>query len=591
MLLRFRSRDGMFRVQIEANDDAALLVQMIQEQLKFVPIGAVTISTHPSGNPGQLLTTLKGRKISTMGLKYACNLTRFRVDVRHGDLFFLIYSEVQGEEHHPEFDHTLPLPNVQLLKSHISIEQDAVDDFLEKQDGKIPRGRDHRMCKHNEKGMCDHCIPFEPFDQKYLDDQKIKHMSFHAYLKMLNTHTNKYASGTSFIPPLSEMDFKVKKNCPSGHPPWPEGICSKCQPGAITMQSQTFRMVDHVEISAPSIIDRFIDTWRKSAHQRFGFLYGRYEPYDKVPLGIKAVVETIYEPPQRNETDGLQIHLPWENENAIDSIAQSCGLTKVGMIWSDLTDAGDSKVVCKRHIDSYFLSSLEAVFSAKMQNSHKNVSRMSETGYFGSKFVSVVISGNLEGGIEMSAYQISNTGMAMVEADIIEPSTDPSQLLVCPEEDDRYIPEVFYRRRNKYNVQVQENARPAFPVDYILASLTHGFPSEPKAMFVTDFPIENRETFGESQELSHVAKTLGVRSGAITEEIIKRISDFHFLVFIKGMGILEKSEEEALGRVVQSKKIEDYELLRHSTGWENLVLVIRESSMFSTQSLVLNYPA
>ncbi len=423
-------------------------------------------------------------------------------------------------------------------------------------------------------------LPVAPWDAEYQKNHKIKHLSFHSHVKHINDSTNKNAA-SSYVNPLSEPNFKVKKNCPSGHKSWPNGICSKCQPSAITLQRQEFRMVDHVEFADSSLVNNFLDSWRSTGYQRLGYLYGRYESYEEVPLGIKAVVEVIYEPAQNGESYGLTLNLEKENEeeiNKVDEIAKKFGLRKIGIIFTDLIDSGkgDGSVICKRHKDSYFLTSIEAIFAAKLQCQHPNVSKWSDNNRFSSKFVTCVVSGNIKGEIDIASYQVSTEAEAMVKADLVVPSTHASMVMIQKACKTRYVPDIFYTRVNEYGITVKKSAEGSFPVEYFLVTLTHGFPSEPKPLFKNiskPFVIENRQAIGSSQDISSIAKHFKVDS---LPEILTRLSDFHLLTYLHSLGILKAEEEQLAYSVAAGQNEEEAQELFETPGWKTLVTILSD---------------
>ncbi|EGO02804.1 hypothetical protein SERLA73DRAFT_119835 [Serpula lacrymans var. lacrymans S7.3] len=593
MLVRIRSKDGNFRFELSPTSSISELVNKILETTVDADPSTLTISNQPRGNETKV-SGLRGRSLEALGLK-------------HGDLVFVSYqaraapstSVEQGDvDGQPSTVKSVTTKNV-----WDAVQEDAVDSYWRSKDGKIPRGRDSRFCKHGANGMCDYCMPLEPYDSAHHTEHSIKHLSYHAYLRKIAPTSS--SDSASLLPPLAPLTYKVKVPCPSqGHAPWPAGICTACQPSAITLQPQPFRMVDHLEIASTDIIDRFLQAWRATGLQRFGWLIGRYEAYDKVPMGIKAVVEAIYEPPQEGELDGLSLGVPWEGEPRIRELVKSASvpLTIVGYIFTDLdpTVEDRTKNVYKRHSQSYFLSSLETIFAATIQNANPTPSKSSPTGSFASRLVTAVLTATEDGQVDVAAYQVSEQACAMVDADMIEASVDPG--IVRVKEDDqnkdsaRYVPDVFYRYKNEYGLEVKKSAKPCFPVEYLLVNVTHGFPQNPSPLFRSaKFAIENRPGL-EDQRVESVLSALAKigapdihdsrhsanDDGQKRFELARWLSDMHLVSFLGTTQLISESDMNILIRTVTSPTLlEDttsLDALLATDGWQTLMTFTRESA-------------
>lgn len=81
------------------------------------------------------------------------------------------------------------------------------------------------------------------------------------------------------------------------------------------------------------------------------------------------------------------------------------------------------------------------------------------------------IQGNVEGGIDVSSFQVTDTAQHFVKSGIIEACLDPTVVRVKEAGTGEYVPEVSYKSMNEYKVAVQQVAKPTFPVDYLIVSV------------------------------------------------------------------------------------------------------------------------
>ncbi|CAH2105964.1 unnamed protein product [Euphydryas editha] len=463
MTLRVQSSEGTTRVDVLDTDSTSRLFERIYETLHLNTFG---FALYKDRARKEEIASSKSRQLRDYGLQ-------------HGDMIYLTSvngtvlfdqpstsSAVVTNKPHAEQSEPGPSsvePSNTVTKSNMP-EEDEVDLELYRLPGTIQRQRDEKLCRHNSKGCCVHCSPLEPWDEGYLKEHNIKHMSFHSYLR-------KMTSG-KFIT-LDELSCKIKPGCKE-HPPWPRGICSSCQPGAVTLNRQPYRHVDNVLLEHAAPVDRFLAYWRATGHQRVGLLYGRYERHPDVPLGIRARVAAIYEPAQAGARDWVPLAAD-ERGALAAALAARLGLRAVGWLFTDLLplDLASGTVKCLRGVDTHFLSAQECIMAGHFQNQHPSACRHASSGYFGSKFVTVCVTGDSQNQIHLEGYQVSEQCAALVRDDILLPTRDAPELGYIRDcGPQQYVPDVYYKTLSVRVVIAQkyENQIKYQPFDYFLVS-------------------------------------------------------------------------------------------------------------------------
>ncbi|XP_043651348.1 nuclear protein localization protein 4 homolog isoform X1 [Drosophila teissieri] len=521
-LIRVQSAEGIKRIEISPKSNLKQLYDSVQNALKVDGFGLF--------KERNFLTELQTSGSQLVG-----------TSLKHGDMVFL--KQMAGTSSRrtsttvldSQAFKTSTVSNPNSGRPSINVVEDDVDQALSKADGTIKRERDTKLCHHNANGRCVHCSALEPYDESYLKEHNIKHLSFHSYIRK---QTSGMDHGKYFV--FDDINCRIKPGCRE-HPPWPKGICSKCQPSAITLNRQTYRHVDNVMFENTKIVERFLNYWRTTGHQRMGYLYGTYEQHNDVPLGIRAKVAAIYEPPQESTRDSINIQ-PDEFADDVDAVASALGLKKIGWIFTDLIteDASIGTVKQIRGIESHFITAQECITAGELQNRHPNPCKYASNGVFGSKFVTICVTGDKTKQVHMEGYAVSAQCMALVRDNCLIPTKDAPELGYVRESTDKqYVPDVFYKEKDQYGNEVQRLARP-LPVEYLLVDVPASTPLQPIYTFTEydkrqPFPIENRYLDGHLQDFNALSCYLSAWG---EEEFLEAISDFHLLVYLYKMDML-----------------------------------------------------
>jgi len=553
--------EGQKRVQISGTGKADELYKKVFEAFDMKSMEFTLFKDQKKQQP---VDNSRFKSITSIGLK-------------HGDRLFLSPKAKGGEV----FKADTAGPSTKTTENGFKVPsiviEDEVDRILQKQSGKIERGKDPLQTKNwSANSSSVHDLPLDPFDENYLKEKQIKFLSFHSYLRKISGGASK-----GKFTPLRNLSCKVIHTSRCSHQPYPQGICSKCQPSAVTLNRQPWRHCDAVVFENPKIVERFLQFWYESGAQRAGWLYGRYEVYPEVPLGIKAVVCAIYEPPQESSKDHIKL-LPDPQEESVEEVARNLGLVKVGWIFTDLVPLPNQKVKNYRGMDTHFLSAEEIITAADLQNKTPNPCRLTDEGVFGSKFVTICLTGNKENEIHMEGYQISNQCMALVRDNILVPTKDAPELAYIRESTDtNYVPDVFFMQKDKYGNEVKKLGRP-LPVEYLLIDVPVSTPKEPMFTFPIPkerkpFPVENRLLESSLQDFNSFARYLTQFRSA---EFFDSIADLHVLIFLANLDIIPI--REFMGPLLDAVKMGDREAARewsYLDPWSNLQAVVQASTM------------
>jgi len=478
MIIRIQSPDGMSRVNI---DNSALYSDLYSKTKEIL-------------STDREWTLFKDR-----AKKQAVKSSRSKINLKNGDILYLFYNAGLNVASTSSAESS----NGDTSKTETKAIEDEIDVELWKE--KWDHGTKSGMNK------VDSLRP-DPWDQSFLTEKGVKFMSFHSYMRKLTSGVDK----GKFV--RLERMVTSKKLDGSNN----KRLLSE-MPSSITLNRQPYRHVDNVCFQNREIMDRFLERWRMTGQQQAAWLFGSYSKHDDVPLGIRCTVDVIY--PMVQEYKNGQLKLKDDpNDETVLEIAKRLGMQRVGWIVTDLDPDKNGTVKNVRNADTHFVTAEECIIAGRMQSNHPNPCRLAPTGAFGSKFVTVVVTGKDDGQIDFRAYQISNQGQSLATDNTIVPTMDAPEYGYTREANEElFCPDIFYREKDEYGNDVTKIGRP-LPIEYLLTDMGCNFAVD----FVYRWSCNSRG-FKLENDLS-VSSIAAFLAHFKEEERMSALRDFNMLV-------------------------------------------------------------
>lgn len=324
-------------------------------------------------------------------------------------------------------------------------------------------------CMHPPTAFCPKCIPTsslnDPNDPNRLvqidsvtgkTKTKVNFIPFKKFLadskpQCLTRHPPEQSCPLCLPPPFPSYAFKL--NC-DNHRPYPAGQCTKCAPSNVNLRLQKYRHVDGITMSQLASLHMY-KAWcqeERREKQRAWLLFGRVvdeTAAEEDPYARRAIVSAIYQPPQQQFPENVEIDLDSPScQNAIQFARSFFNSRPIGwMIMTnelprDIAKYGGKALIQSAHLAhsaayQWRFSKVLKVGANKAVEDDKDLDsyRMSE-------FVTVLL--EQSDSIEPQAYMLSDQGMCMGRDGALIPSQKDPYLLEAPTAQKLPVPSIIY---------------------------------------------------------------------------------------------------------------------------------------------------